>query len=101
MAIPFGAATAHPGVQNPVTLPPAYVDAVNVKQGAVVQLKEKIQGMPMDEATKQQLHVAIQTKFKEWLVKSGNIRQIWDLVEMEGKGSAKAEGKAPPSPPLK
>ena len=78
-----------PGAVNPVPLPKEHVDAVNCKQGAVVQLKEHIQSMPMDEATKAQLHVAIQGKFKEWLVKSGNIRQIWDLVEMEGKGGAK------------
>jgi hypothetical protein len=89
IAIPFGAAM-HPGAINPVPLPKEYVDAVNTKQGAVVQLKERIQAMPMDEATKAQLHIAIQGKFKEWLVKSGNIRQIWDLVEMEGKGGTKA-----------
>lgn len=87
IAVPFGAATISPGALNPVPLPAAYVEAVNAKQAAVVQLKERIQAMPMDDNTKAQLHLAIQGKFKEWLVKSGNIRQIWDLVEMEGKGA--------------
>jgi len=86
LAVPFGAATISPGAQNPVTLPPEYMAAVNKKQQAVLHLREKIQGMPMDEPTKAQLHAAVQAKFKEWLVKSGNIRQVWDLVEMEGKG---------------
>ena len=79
-----------------------YVQALSQKQQAVMELKDRIVQMPMDDVSvhsalrlcdpmlwlqevRVQMHHIIQARFKEWLIKSGNIRQVGDLVEMEGK----------------
>lgn len=44
----------------------------------------------LDEAKKKELQSVIQSYFKEWLVQSGNMRQVYDLARMEreeGPGS--------------
>jgi len=83
VAIPFGSIIGN--ANNPVPVPAQYVDALSRKQRAVLELKDKIVQMPMEEDTRQHMHQVIQARFKEWLIKSGNIRQVGDLVEMEGK----------------
>jgi hypothetical protein len=42
----------------------------------------------LDNATKRDLQTVIQAHFKEWLVASGNMRQVYDLARMErGEGA--------------
>jgi len=83
VAIPFG--NLSPAAANPVPMAAQYVQALSQKQQAVMELKDRIVQMPMDDEVRVQMHHIIQARFKEWLIKSGNIRQVGDLVEMEGK----------------
>jgi len=69
---------------NPCPLPPAYATVLQNKHKQVLDLRK---GIAETEAalpnTKPVLQRAIQAKFKEWLVASGNLRQVNDLVHME------------------
>lgn len=43
----------------------------------------------LDDARKRDLQTVIQSHFKEWVVNSGNMRQVYDLARMErGDGSS-------------
>ena len=43
----------------------------------------------LDEGRKRELHNVIQSHFKEWVVNSGNMRQVYDLARMErGDGAS-------------
>ena len=70
---------------NPCPLPPAYASALQHKHKQVLDLRKDIAETQAvgAGANKQVLHKAIQAKFKEWLVSSGNMRQVQDLIHME------------------
>mmetsp|Transcript_13098 Transcript_13098/g.25709 ORF Transcript_13098/g.25709 Transcript_13098/m.25709 type:complete len:101 (-) Transcript_13098:166-468(-) len=69
---------------NPCPLPPAYASALQQKHKQVLDLRKEIaETEQTSAAAKSALHKAIQSKFKEWLVSSGNLRQVQDLVQME------------------
>eukprot|EP00802_Teleaulax_amphioxeia_P012706 Tamp_12751.p1 GENE.Tamp_12751~~Tamp_12751.p1 ORF type:complete len:371 (+),score=60.10 Tamp_12751:628-1740(+) len=70
---------------NPCPLPPAYASALQHKHKQVLDLRKEIAETEAVAAgnNKQVLHKAIQSKFKEWLVSSGNMRQVQDLIHME------------------
>merc|ERR1711865_273209 len=93
VAIPFGSLS--PASANPVPMASQYVQALSQKQQAVMELKDRIVQMPMADDVRVQMHHIIQARFKEWLVKSGNIRQVGDLVEMEGKNQQGPHGATP------
>ena len=43
----------------------------------------------LDDGRKRELQNVIQSHFKEWVVNSGNMRQVYDLARMErGDGSS-------------
>lgn len=43
----------------------------------------------LDDGRKRELQNVIQSHFKEWVVSSGNMRQVYDLARMErGDGSS-------------
>ena len=67
---------------NPCPLPPAYASALQHKHKQVLDLRKDIAETQAvgAGANKQVLHKAIQAKFKEWLVSSGNMRQVQDLI---------------------
>ena len=51
-------------------------------------LERFVQDAGLDNATKRDLQTVIQAHFKEWLVASGNMRQVYDLARMErGEGA--------------
>ena len=37
----------------------------------------------LDDSKKRELQSVIQSHFKEWLLSSGNMRQVYDLARME------------------
>ena len=50
--------------------------------------RRSLQDAGLDNATKRDLQTVIQAHFKEWLVASGNMRQVYDLARMErGEGA--------------
>ena len=70
---------------NPCPLPPAYASALQHKHKQVLDLRKEIAETEAVSAggNKQALHRAIQARFKEWLVSSGNMRQVQDLIHTE------------------
>ncbi|RHY27265.1 hypothetical protein DYB25_012888, partial [Aphanomyces astaci] len=62
-------------------LPVEFEHAVRRAQDNVDGLRRLID--EFDTPVKKVLEQAIQAKFKEWLVVSGNMRQVLDLVQLE------------------
>lgn len=63
---------------NPVELPIEYTEALRRKTERINSLKSMIQAVP--DASKDQFRTVIEEKFREWLVQSGNIDQVNDLI---------------------
>jgi TBCC domain-containing protein 1 len=47
----------------------------------------------LDDAKKRELQAVIQTYFKDWLMTSGNMRQVYDLARMERDEAAGSAGQ--------
>jgi TBCC domain-containing protein 1 len=86
--VPFRGATPLPGTSpvtqaNPFAVPPAYVHALDHKVRSVASLRAALRDAGLDEGSKRDLQATIQAYFKEWLLTSGSMRQIYDLARIE------------------
>lgn len=68
---------------SPFKLPPKYEEAKDQKLHSVVELRTAVKSAVLDEPKKRELQNVIQAYFKEWLLSSGNMRQVYDLARME------------------
>eukprot|EP00238_Polyblepharides_amylifera_P012584 CAMPEP_0196586400 /NCGR_PEP_ID=MMETSP1081-20130531/54119_1 /TAXON_ID=36882 /ORGANISM="Pyramimonas amylifera, Strain CCMP720" /LENGTH=527 /DNA_ID=CAMNT_0041908267 /DNA_START=73 /DNA_END=1656 /DNA_ORIENTATION=- len=68
---------------NPFTMPQAYASALQTKVAAVEELRRGVKEGGLDTNTKRDFQTVVQAHFKEWLVASGNMRQVYDLARME------------------
>ncbi|KAK3278470.1 hypothetical protein CYMTET_13592 [Cymbomonas tetramitiformis] len=68
---------------NPFPVPQTYNLALESKVHAVQEMRQAVAHAALDELRKKELQTAIQAYFKEWLVASGNMRQVFDLAHME------------------
>lgn len=68
---------------NPFPVPQSYNLALESKVHAVQEMRQAVAHAALDELRKKELQSAIQAYFKEWLVASGNMRQVFDLAHME------------------
>ena len=90
--VPFKGPGGSPGEEasklatNPFKLPEEYAAAVKAKVSAVKELRLALKGANLEEGARAELQSCIQSHFKEWLVASGNLRQIYDLALMEPEG---------------
>ena len=50
---------------------------------AVASLRAALRDAGLDEASKRELQATIQAYFKEWLLTSGSMRQVYDLARIE------------------
>eukprot|EP00708_Paratrimastix_pyriformis_P002385 GAFH01001131.1.p2 GENE.GAFH01001131.1~~GAFH01001131.1.p2 ORF type:complete len:274 (-),score=67.88 GAFH01001131.1:31-852(-) len=73
--------------ENPAPLPPEYAVAVQEKEATIDAMRRNIRDAHLEPDAERRLQVAIQRRFKEWLVSSGNMRQINDLLHMAEKGA--------------
>ena len=60
-----------------------YALSLEEKQKAVAFLRQAIKNSEMDQEAQRKLQATIQAQFKEWLISTGNIRQIQDLMNMD------------------
>ncbi len=67
--------------QNSIT-PKEYIDVVRDREQRVNNIKSFISGSNLQDEQEKALHVAIQGYFREWLVSSGNVKQMTDIVKM-------------------
>ena len=78
-----GTGAAPPTQANPFAVPPAYVQALDQKVKAVASLRAALRDARLDESDKRELQATIQAYFKEWLLSSGSMRQVYDLARIE------------------
>ncbi len=85
------------GVQhNPIELPEEYTKALQTTKSVLVSLRQAIEDARLRPVEQEDLQRQIETKFQvqhlnqevrshcqEWLVESGNIQQIQDLMRLE------------------
>eukprot|EP01113_Clastostelium_recurvatum_P048027 TRINITY_DN8653_c0_g1_i2.p1 TRINITY_DN8653_c0_g1~~TRINITY_DN8653_c0_g1_i2.p1 ORF type:complete len:146 (-),score=42.01 TRINITY_DN8653_c0_g1_i2:36-473(-) len=64
---------------NPFQLPPPYSDTLKRKSTAVTSLRTTL-AEGADPASKSFLQKAIDAKFQEWLIETGHINQVNDLL---------------------
>lgn len=86
--VPFRGASPPPGAPpvtqaNPFVVPPAYVQALDHKVRAVAALRAALRDAALDDSSKHELQATIQAYFKEWLLTSGSMRQVYDLARIE------------------
>eukprot|EP00164_Ancoracysta_twista_P002665 GFYU01003543.1.p1 GENE.GFYU01003543.1~~GFYU01003543.1.p1 ORF type:complete len:546 (-),score=72.71 GFYU01003543.1:47-1684(-) len=82
---------------NPCTIPPEYAVHVERKQKAFTVLRQAIKEIKMDDNTQKDLQQIIQNQFKEWLMTSGNLRQIQDLLHLDQQLSGNTAAPANPA----
>ncbi|CAI6004203.1 unnamed protein product [Closterium sp. NIES-64] len=85
---PGGGGGASPLLQqatraNPFALPKTYLIALQHKTKTVESLRQTLKTAVLDEGRKRELTNVIQAHFKEWLLTSGNIRQVYDLARLD------------------
>lgn len=62
--------------------PKNYLDILKEKENVFLKMKSMIKDANLSEDQEKALHVAIQGFFREWLVSSGNIKNMIDIVKM-------------------
>lgn len=61
----------------------APVDGTSTRQLRILMLVWGLLQAALDDAKKRELQAVIQSYFKDWLMTSGNMRQVYDLARME------------------
>ncbi len=78
---------------GPLLLTPKdYVEVINERDAQMLKLKSFIKEANLGEDQEKALHVAIQGYFREWLVSSGNIKNLTDIVKMIDVGGTTGYG---------
>lgn len=81
---PGGQVQVRPPTQaNPFAVPPEYVRALDAKVKTVASLRSALRDAGLDERSRRELQATIQAFFKEWLMTSGSMRQVYDLARIE------------------
>jgi hypothetical protein len=62
--------------------PKEYVEIYHDRQFNMVKIKNMIKDAKLFEEQEKALHVAVQGYFREWLVTSGNIKSLTEIVKM-------------------
>ena len=76
--VPFGTDKSD---SLPLT-PKDYVDVIKERENNFSNVKNLISKAELGEEQEKALHVAIQGYFREWLVNSGNIKSMTEIVKM-------------------
>ncbi|CAL8467086.1 g6622 [Coccomyxa elongata] len=78
-----GGGGSGPLAPSPFRLPAVYEEAKERKVSAVSDLRNAVKAAALDDGKKRELQAVIQSYFKDWLMTSGNMRQVYDLARME------------------
>lgn len=76
----------------PLLTPQVYALALEQKVRRVTELRLVVKDAALDESRRRELQAAIQAHFKDWLLTSGNMRQVYDLARIERGDAAGAGG---------
>jgi len=84
---------------NPCGLPRAYSQALEGKVGQVSSLRGQLRLATLEGAQKRELQATIQAHFKDWLVQTGYMRHVYDLVKLDSSHSPKTPPVLPNAHP--
>lgn len=94
-----GGGSPHAVPQPVFPLPPEYEEAKERKVASVADLRNAVKTAQLDDERKRELHSVIQAHFKEWLLSSGSMRQVYDLARMERDDPQREDGPSGSSNP--
>ena len=63
--------------------PTVYAEALQRKIVRVATMRSAVKTSFLDQNCKQEVQAVIQAYFKDWLMNSNNIRQVYDLARLE------------------
>ena len=69
--------------QNPFALPPEYAAMLADRVRAVEHVRSAVKDASLSPSQQREVEEALRARFAEWLVSSGNLRQVIDLVQAE------------------
>jgi len=75
-------------------LPAEYAAALRRASQRLDDFRAELDALDASAALKQELQRTLQANFKEWLQRSGNLRQLHDLVAISAQPDA-PEGESP------
>eukprot|EP00903_Cladosiphon_okamuranus_P009851 g9361.t1 len=78
-----------PPAENPFGLPSEYAAVLQEREAAVESLHQAIQDAGLTPRQNRELEECIRGRFTEWLVATGNLRQVLDLVGVAEKAASK------------
>mmetsp|Transcript_16029 Transcript_16029/g.50402 ORF Transcript_16029/g.50402 Transcript_16029/m.50402 type:complete len:121 (+) Transcript_16029:3-365(+) len=85
---------------NPYVLPQSYAQGLEDKVRSVAELRGRVKEASLEDGRKRELQSVIQAYFKEWLLASGNMRQVYDLARIErGENPLSSPPRPGHSPP--
>jgi len=84
-APPLGDAAGETGATNanPFMVPLVYASALDDTVKRVMSLRAAVRDAALEESRRRELQATVQAFFKEWLVSTGQMRQVYDLLRME------------------
>lgn len=68
--------------ENPFALPTAYISSQQRNNNNLVEIKHMLKETQLEESRKRELSSALHVYFKDWLYATGNIRQLYCLMDM-------------------
>jgi len=83
--------------RGPCQIPHAYLQALTTARSRLEDFQAELSRVAAAPAVKEEVQAAVHRRFKEWLVKTGNMRQVQDLMQLDAAGGAGATpGRAAP-----
>lgn len=83
---------------NPFALPSEYALVLGHRKANVRDIQGLLEGQDLLPSQQQLVEEAVRAHFGEWLVSSGNLRQVLDLVQLDRECALQSEGGAVMSP---
>ena len=84
---------AEGGLAPACALPPEYDRALTAKFQRVADFQRELAGIECPPELRAEVQATLQSHFKEWLVRTGNMRQITDLLKLaDAEGAGEPEG---------
>jgi hypothetical protein len=68
-----------------IPLPSPYADAVKSQRDRVVRMRSTIKAANIPKPSQEKLRGCVEAAFKQWLIASGSVRQVADLVRMHSR----------------
>jgi len=89
--VPFDvppAAAGGAGVPPVVELPAEYAAALAARAGQLRDFSEQLGALHCSKGVRSEVSATLQARFREWLVRTGNMRQVVELLAVQGAASA-------------